>query len=248
MRFPITLTVLLSAVVSVVSAQSGSDASLADVARQSKAQKSTVKHVYDDQNSDFGRSTGDSGTPCGAPIASLDNGFVSTLVGKPVNDPDLAKALSRWLEKHPDLDVMHPEDVAKISFPNNSDQAKQNNSIAHAAAQHWLEESADMVRAGGDPNAVLSQIVGNPLKSNAESMLAHAVIAEKQRRIRSDASDADKLEEAVNLYSICESRKQAQFEPEVDRLAKQEFQKLVTQLAAGNAPAKQNPNEPTKGM
>src|SRR3954469_21422006 len=113
MRSPLSIAVLLFAMAPVVVAQNVNTASLADVARQSRAHTNTAKHSWDDQNSDFGRSTEDSGTPCGAPLPSVQNGYVSSLVGKSVEDPELSKALVRWLEKHPDLDVVRPEELAR---------------------------------------------------------------------------------------------------------------------------------------
>ena len=249
MRSPLSIAVLLVAMAPVVVAQT--NVSLADVARQSRTHAGTVKHTWDDQNGDFGRSTDDSETPCGAPLPSVQNGYVSSLLGKPIEDPALSKALVRWLEKHPDLDVMHPEDLARMSFPRSSSQALANQTTAHAAAEHWVRETIAVVQAGEmDPQAAMSAILSTPFKTNADSLLAQAVETEQQRRVRSDGSPADKLQEAVNLYSICESRRQAQFEPEVDKLAKQEFQKRISQLAqAGGEPPKQKPaSEASKGM
>ncbi|MGZ4816746.1 MAG: hypothetical protein ACXVZV_15125 [Terriglobales bacterium] len=251
MRSSLSIAILLMALAPVVVAQSASTVTLADVARQSRAHAGTAKHTWDDQNGDFGRSTEDSGTPCGAPLPSVQNGYVSSLVGKPIEDPELSKALMRWLEKHPDLDVMHPEDLAKVSFPHSAAQLQLNQQTAHAAAEHWFRETVAVMQSGQmDPNAAVSAIVGRPLNSTAEVMLAQAVQNEQQRRVRSDGSAEDKLQEAMNLYSICESRQQAQFEPEVDKLAKQEFQKRIAELAKSSGePAKHNAgNEPTKGM
>ena len=250
MRCSLSIAALLLALTPAVVAQSSGTVSLADVARQSREHAGSVKHSWDDQNGDFGRSTGDSGTPCGAPLPSVQNGYVSSLVGKPLGDPELGKALVRWLEKHPDLDVMNPEDLARTSFPHSGAQVQLNQETAHAAAEHWVSATVEGVQSGEtDLNAAVSTIMGTPLKSNADVMLAQAVQTEQQRRVRSDGSPEDKLQEAVNLYSICESRRQAQFEPEIDKLAKQEFQKRIAQLVQNSEAAKHNAgNEPAKGM
>lgn len=246
MRSPLSIAVLLLAFAPLLVAQDTTSVSLADVARQSRAHAGAAAKSWDDQNSDFGRSTEDSGTPCGAPIAAVENGYVSTFVGKTVDDPELAKALVHWLNKHPDLDVIHPEDLAKTKFPLTPAQSQLNQSTARAAANHWLQETAGVAQSGTptEVNSAVSTIMDTPLKSNAQSMLAQAVQAEQQRRVRSDGSAADKLQEAVNLYSICESRRQAQFEPDVDKTAKELFKKEfsapanteVTQQGAGYAP------------
>jgi hypothetical protein len=260
MRSPLSIAVLLLAVAPVLVAQNSNSVSLADVARQSRAHAGTVKHSWDDQDADFGRSTDDSETPCGAPLPSVQNGYVSSLVGKSVEDPELAKALTRWLEKHPDLDVLHPEDLARMTFPRSAAQTLANQTTAHAAAEHWFRETVAVVQAGEmDKQAAASAVLSTPLKSNADSMLAGAVQTEQERRVRSDGSPADKLQEAVNLYSICESRRQSQFEPEVDKLAKAEYQRRISQLAqaasepptqkVSDEPSRQKSgNDPAKGM
>jgi len=232
MRFRLSITVLLLAVAPALLAQDLTNVSLGDVARQTRAHAGAVKKSWDDQNSDFGRD--DSGTACGAPIASLPNGYVSGMVGRPLNDAEISQALVRWLDKHPDLDVMHPEDVARIEFPRTPAQAQLNQAAAHAAVQHWLQETSAASDSGNPAEAggAVAAVMSTPLKSNAESLLMKAVRAEQQRRINSDGSAADKAAEAVNLYSICESRRQAQFEPEVDKLAKAEFQKRLSAGAA----------------
>jgi len=229
MRSPFTLAALLLALASVSFAQNATPVSLADVARQSKAQKSTAKHVWDDQNSDFGRTGEDAMTPCGAPIASLESGYVSSLMGKAPTDEQVPKALLRWLEKHSDLDVMHPEDIAKVNFPRTPGQVQANQAMAKAAADE-LERQASPNSSGDAVD--ISAVMNTPIVTNAGSTLAAAVRNEQQRRVRSDGSPADKLEEAVNLYSICESRRVVQFQDEVDRLAKQDLQKRLSPAAA----------------
>ncbi|HVZ15509.1 MAG TPA: hypothetical protein VG897_00190 [Terriglobales bacterium] len=180
-------------------------------------------------------------------MPSLQNGYISSLLGKPIQDPELANALMRWLEKHPELDIFRPEDLARISFPLTASQAQENQEKAHAVAEQWYQQTAAGVQASnGDLTAATSAIMDAPLKSNAEVTLAQAVSIEQQRRVQSDGSTADRLKEAANLYSICESRRQMQFEPEVDKLAKQEFQKRISELAQTiGEPAKHNANNDT---
>ena len=236
MRSPLSITVLLFAFASLVVAQDSTSVSLGDVARQTRAHAGTAAKSWDDQNSDFGRSTEDSGTPCGAPI-SAQNGYVSSFIGKTVDDPELSKSLVKWLDKHPDLDVIRPEDLAKIKFPLTVTQQQYNVGTAKAAADHWLRETAGVAQTGtpSELNTAVNEIMDTPLKSNAESLTAKAVDAEKERRVRSDGSAADKLQEAVNLYSICESRRQAQFEPDVDKMAKAIFKKQFEAAATAQA-------------
>jgi hypothetical protein len=243
MRFPLSISVLLLGLAPMVLAQDTTTVSLADVARQSRAHAGAPAKSWDDQNSDFGRSTADSGTPCGAPIPEVPNGFVSGLIGQPVKDPNVAKALERWLSKHPDLDLIHPDELAKMMFPRTPAQAQENQSTAHMFAQHWLTETAE-VAATGNPNEInsaINSVMSTSLRSNAGDLLSQAVAAEEQRRVRSDGSEGDKVQEAVNLYSICESRRQQQFEGEVDKLAKAEFQKDIKEVAErANAQNPQN--------
>jgi len=234
MRLTVSITVLLLGLAPVALAQDVNTVSLADVARQSRAHSGQAKKSWDDQNSDFGRSTEDSGTPCGATISEIPGGFVAGLIGQPVKDPNVAKALTRWLEKHPDLDLIHPEDLAKLNFPRTPAQATANQQEAHSLAQIWLGDATVAANSGNqnDFDAAVGAAVNTPAKSNAGAVLAQAVDAEQQRRVRSDGSEADKVQEAVNMYSICEARRQQQFEGEIDKLAKQEFQKAVANVQA----------------
>lgn len=250
MRLTVSITVLLLGLASVAPAQDVNTVSLADVARQSRAHAGAPVKSWDDQNSDFGRSTEDTGTPCGATISEIPTGFVSGLVGQPVKDPNLAKALTRWLDKHPDLDLMHPDDLAKLNFPRTPVQAEANKEQAHAIAQQWLGQASVAGESGNsnDFDAAVGAVMNAPAKSNAGAVLAEAVDAEQQRRVRSDGSDADKVQEAVNLYAICEARRQQQFEGEIDRLAKQEFQKDVVQAQAAKANAQNAQNAPANGL
>jgi hypothetical protein len=250
MRSPISIAVLLLAFAPAVMAQSTDSVSLGDVARQSRAHAVTPKKVFDDQNDDFGRAD-DNETPCGSPIASLPSGYVSSTLGKPIGDEQASKALLKWLDKHPDLDLLHPEDLARLSFPHSATQNKANQQVAAAAADRWLTELGSIAQEGdpGQLSAAVDSIMSSNAVSNANSSLTQAVQAEQQRRVRSDGSSADKLQEATNLYSICESRRQVQFQDEVNKLAKDYFQKRVSQLAAASTPAKQNPAATTgRGM
>lgn len=240
MRLTVSLTVLLLGLAPVALAQDVNTVSLGDIARQSRAHNGQAKKSWDDQNSDFGRSTEDSGTPCGATIAEMPSGFVPGLIGQSVKDPNVAKALMRWLEKHPDLDLVHPEDLAKLNFPRTPAQVEANQQSAHSIAQSWLGDATVAANSGNqnDLDAAVGAAMNGNGKSNAGAVLAEAVDAEQQRRVRSDGSEGDKVQEAVNMYSICEARRQQQFEGEIDKLAKQEFQKAVSQVqakAAANA-------------
>jgi len=233
----------------MVMAQDTTTVSLADVARQSRAHAAAPAKSWDDQNSDFGRSTEDSGTPCGAPIQEIPNGFVSGLIGQPVKDPNLAKALEHWLQKHPDLDLMHPGDLAKMTFPRTPAQVQQNQASAHEFAQRWLAETASVAQSGNpsELNGAINSVMTTSVRSNAGSLLSQAVAAEEQRRVRSDGSEGDKVQEAVNLYSICESRRQQQFEGEVDKLAKAEFEKDIKEVSA-RASAQNAQNSTANGL
>lgn len=235
MRYLISSFLLLLAFTPAVRAQNTD--SLADVARASRAHTASVKHSWDDQNSDFGRSPDDSGTACGAAIAGLPDGYVSSLIGKTDVDPDLSKALVRWMDKHPDLDVMHPEDIAKIMFPVTVAQLQQNQATAKNVAAKWVREASQPAQPNAGDSAAPSPAANFVYKTDANITLARAIDTEQQRRVRSDGSPSDKLAEAVNLYSICESRRMIQFEGDVDKLAKQEFQKQITggsEIAQGN--------------
>lgn len=252
MRYTVSIAVLLLAFAPAVLAQDNTSESLGDVARQTRAHAGTPKKSWDDQNTDFGRAE-DTDTPCGAPIAGLPTGYVSAMLGRPMTDDDVNKMLVKWLDKHPDLDLLHPEDLARLNFPRSAAQTKANQQLASDAADQWLQQVSEVAQQGdvNQLNSAVKAVMGNTAVSNANSALVEAVRAEQQRRIRSDGSAADKLQEAVNLYSICESRRQVQFQQDVDKLAKDDFQKRLSQLAASNAtgsPVKQNGTEPQKGM
>lgn len=225
----------------VVVAQSSSD-SLGDIARESRAHAGNTKRVYDNQNSDFGRSADDSQTPCGAPIAGLPAGYVTSMLGQTIADDQLAKALLKWLEKHPDADLLHPADLARINFPDTAAQEKDNQQAAREESNQWLRQ-ASAPQDDSASGATAPAPSGSTIAS-LNSALAKAVDAEQQRRIRSDGSAADRLQEASNLYSICESRRQLQFQPEVDRLAKEYLQK---QLASNADAANHSSNDSVKG-
>ena len=256
MRLTVSITVLLLGLAPVALAQDMNTVSLADVARQTRAHTGTAVKSWDDQNGDFGRST-DESTVCGAPLQEIPSGFVAGLIGQPVNDPNVAKLLTHWLSKHPDLDLMHPEDLAKLQFPRTPVQAESNQAAAHRIAQRWLAD-ATAAADSGNPNefdSAVGSVMNNPASSNSGAVLAEAVDAEQQRRVRSDGSETDKVQEAVNLYSICETRRQQEFEGEVNQLAKQEFQKAAAQIqarAVQNAQNGQNEknaqNLPTNGL
>jgi hypothetical protein len=250
MRTPISIALLVLAFAPAVLAQSSDSVSLGDIARQSRAHAVTPKKVFDDQNDDFGRAE-DNDTPCGSPIATLPSGYVSSSLGTPIADEQASKLLLKWLERHPDLDLAHPEDLARLNFPKSPAQSKTNQQVASAAADRWLTEIATVAQQGdpGQLNAAVDSVMNSSAVSNANAALVKAVQMEQQRRVRSDGSAADKLQEATNLYSICESRRQVQFQDEVDKLAKEYFQKRVAQLSANAAPQKQNTGEATqKGM
>ena len=238
MRLTLAVTFLLFALVTISFAQTTTDVSLADAARQSKAHNGAAKHVYDDQNSDFGRSGEDAATPCGAPIPMLQSGYVSSLMGKTPDEELVSKALLKWLDKHLELDVMHPEDIAKINFPRTVSQAQLNRLMAIRAADQLEQEATAASSNPGDPAGALAALMSTPITTGAGSVMAAAVRSEQQRRFRSDGSQADRLAEAVNLYSICESRRIVQFEGEVDQLAKAEFKKRMTAAPSETAQGK----------
>jgi hypothetical protein len=233
MRLTVSISVLLLGLAPVAWAQDTNTVSLADVARQTRAHAGTAVKSWDDQNSDFGRTT-DESTACGAPLPEIPSGFVAGLIGQPVNDPNLAKLLTHWLSKHPDLDLMHPDDLAKLQFPRTPVQVESNQAAAHRIAQRWLAQVSAAANSGS-PNdfSAAAAALNNSEKSNDGAVLAAAVDAEQQRRVRSDGSEADKVQEAVNLYTICETRRHQEFEGEIDKLAKQELQKSVAELQVG---------------
>jgi len=248
-RFSFSLAVLLFAFAPALIAQSSDGDSLGDVARQSRAHTSTPKKVYDDQNGDFGRAE-DRDTPCGAPIQMLPAGYVSSTLGSPIADEQVTKALLKWFDQHPDLDLVHPEDLARLTFPHTPVQAKTNQQLALDAADRWVAQLPS-VGPQTDPaqlSAAVDAVMNSVTVSNANTVLTKVVEAEKQRRIRSDGSPADKLQEATNLYSICESRRQVQFQEEVDKLAKQYFQRRVSQLVAASDPKAKQVDPSQKGM
>jgi hypothetical protein len=249
MRSQLSIALLVLAFAPAVLAQSSDSVSLGDIARDSRAHAVTPKKVYDDQNDDFGRAD-DNDTPCGSPIATLASGYVSSTLGTPIADEQLGKLLLKWLERHPDLDLVHPEDLAHLTFPKTPAQSKANQQVASAAADRWLTSLASVAQQGdpGQLNAAVDSVMKSSAVSNANTSLAKALQMEQQRRVRSDGSPADKLQEATNLYSICESRRQVQFQDEVDKLAKEYFQKRVAQLSASGTPQKQNGEPSQKGM
>lgn len=241
MRFPLLFSGLLLLLAPALVAQSSDADSLGDVARQTRAHAGSAKRVYDNQNSDFGRSAEDGETPCGGPITGIPAGYVSSTLGQTITDDQLAKALLRWLAKHPDLDLLHPADVARLTFPHTAAQAKANQEAAIAEASQWMRQVSAPV-APNDADGVQSTDIAPVVPSasgsaSTKAVLAKAVALEEQRRVRSDGSEADRLAEAANLYSICESRRQEQFQEEIDKVAKEYLQKgLVsnTETASGS--------------
>jgi hypothetical protein len=240
MRKFVFASAMAISLVSAAVAQSDST-SLGDVARQSRNHTATAKKVWNDESEDISTGTGDGGSPCGAPLTTVPIGSTSALLGKslPVDDP-IAKSLVKWLEKHPDLDSMAVDNLSKISFPRSPEQSKANAYMASQEVDRWVAETVAAKEDGPEKvNGVVTDIMNTRNSAAPSSVVATAVEKERDRRNRSDGSQADKISEAINLYTICENRRMAQMLDDVDALAKADFRKRI-ETAVKEAQAQQS--------
>ncbi len=104
--------------------------SLGDVARQGRAEKKAdPKHVLSDEKETVPEEKPDTSL-CGPPVPLVQEMYASALTGhKTPAEDDLAKALLEWMDLHPKLESMDPDDLAKTDEPRTDEQIKADQGI-----------------------------------------------------------------------------------------------------------------------
>jgi hypothetical protein len=226
------------AVVEARAQETDSGVSLGDVARQNRpAAKADPKFVLTDQiEEDPGPAQTLENSICGAPIPLMQTVYASTLVGqKTPSEEEVAKELVGWLDKHPDIEKMDPEDLAKSYEPRTESQSKANKELAEKIAQSFTDEMVEYKPLHSDDEVKerVAQLMSGKLPQRQADVLESAVRDEKRRRAEAEVktpSDKDRLEEAVNLYAICENKRLIASQGEVEKLTKAALKAKLEQV------------------
>jgi hypothetical protein len=228
------LTALLLAALSAGAHAQSDSTSLGDVARQNRnhGTTATAKHVWNDDSEESLRTGEDVSSPCGAPLPNIPVGSTTALLGKSVPADDaVAKSLLKWMQKHPDLDAMSTDDLSKMHFARTPQQLDADHTMATQTVARWVD-ALNAAKESGTPEQTqtfVSELMSTKSSTQAAQTLEQAIRIEQERRVHSDGSPADKIQEAVNLYSICETRHLVQTLDDVDTLAKAEFRKRLAE-------------------
>jgi hypothetical protein len=203
--------------------------SLGDLARQSRAEKKAdPKHVLSDQkDQDIGPEEAPDTSLCGPPIPLMQETYASALVGQKTPPEDqLGKELLGWLDKHPELEKMAPDELAKGSEPRSESQIQADRDLAHKIAQSFTDEMVEFKKNHTDEEVQerLAKLISAKTPQRQADVLASAVRDEMQRRAAAEGkttSHDDRLNEAVNLYAICENKRLIASQGETEKMTKE---------------------------
>jgi len=202
-------------------------ASLGDVARQNRAEKPVEPKpvLTDEKESAPAESTEKSA--CGPPIPLMQLVYESALLGqKTPPEEEVAKELLDWLNQHPELEKMDPEQLAKGTEPRTERQVQGDQDLANKIAQSLADEMVEFKKSHTDEEVQdrVAKLMSATMPQRQADVLASAVRDEKQRRAAAAGkplAENDRLNEAVNLYAICENKRLIVSEGEVDRMSKE---------------------------
>lgn len=216
----------------VCTARAQDSESLGDVARRSRSEKKgdSVVVVSDQKDADPPAATPSEDTSlCGAPLPIMQNVYVAALLGQNTPPEDeMAKDLIVWLDAHPQLDKMDPEELAKADEPRSDLQEQSDRDLANKIAQSFTDEMVDYKKSHTEEEvqAKLAKLMSARLPARQADVLASAVRDEKRRRESATGASGEKerLEEAVNLYAICENKRLIASQGEVEKMSKAALQ------------------------
>jgi hypothetical protein len=164
---------------------------------------------------------------CGPPIPLIQQMYALALAGQqPPAEDQVAKELLNWLGQHPDLEKMDPVELARKDEPRTDEQEQADKDLASKIAQSFTEELVEYKKSHTDEEvkARLEKLIsGAEAPQRQGDVLASAVRDEQQRRAAPQAStpsDKDRLDEAVNLYAICENKRMMASQDEVEKLTR----------------------------
>jgi hypothetical protein len=136
----------------------------------------------------------------------------------------MAKELVGWLDAHPDLQQMDPEVLAKSDEPRTEAQEKSDQELANKIAQSFTDEMVEFKKNHTDDEVreKLTALMSAKLPARQADVLESAVRDEKRRRetVAAEPSEKDRLEQAVNLYAICENKRLIVSQGEVEKMSK----------------------------
>ncbi len=211
----------------VCTARAQQSESLGDVARKTRTEKkSESKIVLTDQEHDqTAASQSSEASVCGEPLPIMQAVYISALTGqKTPPEEDMAKDLVAWLNAHPDLQKMDPEALAKAEEPRTESQEKADQELANKIAQSFTDEMVEYKKNHTDEEVQekLGKLMSAQLPARQADVLQSAVRDEKRRReaAADPPSDKDRLEQAVNLYAICENKRLIVSQGEVEKMSK----------------------------
>jgi hypothetical protein len=205
-----------------------SEPSLGDVARQNREdKKSDAKLVLSDQQEDTPSVEPADTSLCGPPIPLMQEMYASAMVGQETPPEDeLARELLGWLNQHPRLEEMDPEELAKSDEPHTDQQKQADKDLADKIAQSFTDEMVEYRKSHTDDEVQerLAKLLNSPPSPQRQAdVMASAVRDEKRRRAAATGnspSEKERLDEAVNLYAICENKRLMASQGEVDKLTK----------------------------
>jgi hypothetical protein len=211
-----------------------SEPSLGDVARQSHAEKKAdPKHVLSDDKETLPEEKPDTSL-CGPPVPLVQEMYASALTGrKTPSEDDLAKVLLEWMDLHPQLEKMDPDDLAKADEPRTEQQVEADKELANKVAQSFTDEMVEFKKTHTDEEVQdhLSKLMSTKAPQRQADVLASAVRDEKQRRTSANGvvpSKEDRVKEAVNLYAICENKRLIASQGEVEKMTKAALRAKLT--------------------
>jgi hypothetical protein len=162
--------------------------------------------------------------------------YASALVGqKTPPEDEIASALTDWLTKHPDLEKIDPADLAKADEPRTESQTRANKELADKIAQSFTDEMVEFKPTHTDEEVKerLQKLMSVKLPQRQADVLESAVRDEKQRRAAAEGkmpTDKDRLDEAVNLYAICENKRLIASQSEVEKLTRAALKTKLEQV------------------
>jgi len=230
MKTWLSVVMFLLVLLVVCTARAQEPVSLGDVARQHRSEKSEKREeskiVLTDQDHDQVTAPEISDTSlCGAPLPIMQSVYVSALTGqKTPSEDEMAKELLAWLDAHPQLDKLDPEILAKSDEPRTEIQEQADQELANKIAQSFTDEMVEYKKNHTDDEVQqkLSALMSAKLPARQADVLESAVRDEKMRREPTNGTPSEKsrLEEAVNLYAICENKRLIVSQAEVEKMSK----------------------------
>src|SRR4051794_25984519 len=188
--------------------------SLGDVARQNRAEKKAEPiHVLTDEKESTPVEPPDNSV-CGPPIPLMQVMYASAMLGqKTPPEDEIAKELLGWLNQHPELEKMDPETLAKGTEPRTDRQIQADEDLSNKIAQSFTDEMVEYKKSHTEEEVQehLQKLLNSPPSPQRQAdVMTSAVRDEKLRRTAAagkPAAESDRLNEAVNLYAICENKR-----------------------------------------